>query len=66
MRFFGAPSGTTLVARNVNGEPGVVAVREGQVAAVLALSMRSGLITKVYVVADPRKLEGARRALAQP
>lgn len=33
------------------------------VAAVLALSVRDGLVTRVYVVADPRKLAHVRRVL---
>ena len=64
MRFFGAQSGTTLVAHNVNGEPGIVAYRNGELASVIALTLRAGAITRVYVVADPRKLEHAKRALA--
>ena len=63
MQFFGAASGTTLVARDVNGEPGVVAFRDGAVQAVLALSVKDGAITRIYVVADPRKLTHVRRAL---
>ena len=64
MRFFGAESGTTLVAHNVNGEPGIVAYRNEEVVAVMALTLKAGAITRVYVVADPRKLEHAKRALA--
>jgi RNA polymerase sigma-70 factor (ECF subfamily) len=63
MRFFGAPSGTTMTAREINGEPGIVAFRAGAVAAVLALSVRDGLVTRVYAVADPRKLAQVRRVL---
>jgi RNA polymerase sigma-70 factor (ECF subfamily) len=63
MRFFGAASATTLMAHIINGEPGVVAFRDGAVAAVLALSVRRGLITRVYVVADQRKLAHVKRAL---
>ncbi len=64
MRFFGAPSGTTMTAHRINGEPGIVAVRDGAVAAVLALTVKDSLVTRVYVVADPRKLAQVRRALA--
>jgi RNA polymerase sigma-70 factor (ECF subfamily) len=63
MRFFGAPSGTTMMAREINGEPGIVAFRGGAVAAVLALSVRDGLVTRVYAVADPHKLAQVRRVL---
>jgi len=65
MRFFGAPSGATLTAREINGEPGIIAFREGATAAVLALTVKDGLVTRVYVVADPRKLAHVRRVLAK-
>jgi RNA polymerase sigma-70 factor (ECF subfamily) len=65
MRFFGAASGTTLMARNVNGEPGIIAFRDGAVTEVLALTVKDGAITRVYVVADPRKLAHVKRVLDQ-
>jgi RNA polymerase sigma-70 factor (ECF subfamily) len=65
MRFFGAPSGAILTAREINGEPGIIAFREGAPAAVLALTVKEGLVTRVYVVADPRKLAHVRRVLAK-
>jgi len=64
MNFFGAPSGTTLMRRKINGEHGVVAFRRGELAAVLALTSKRGRITRVYAVADPRKLAHARQTLA--
>ena len=64
MRFFSSAAGTRMEARDVNGEPGVIAYREGEVAAVLALTVREGKITRVYAVVDPRKLEQVKRALA--
>src|SRR2546423_15280357 len=63
MRFFGAPSGTSMMAREINGEPGIVAFRGGAVVAVLTVSVRDGLVTRVYGVADPRKLGQVRRVL---
>jgi RNA polymerase sigma-70 factor (ECF subfamily) len=63
MQFFGAASGTTLTARAINGEAGIVALREGAVTAVLALTVRTGLITRVYAVVDPRKLAHVKRVL---
>jgi RNA polymerase sigma-70 factor (ECF subfamily) len=63
MTFFGAASGATLMARDINGEPGVVALRDGVVASVLALTVRDGLITQIYVIADQRKLAHVKRAL---
>src|SRR3989454_1377969 len=62
MRFFGDP-GTTLTAREINGEPGVIALRNGAVAAVLALTVKEHLITRIYAVVDPHKLAHVRRVL---
>ncbi len=63
MWFFGPVSGRRLVAHDINGEPAVVAFADGAVAAVLALSVKDGLITRIYVVADPRKLAHVKRVL---
>lgn len=65
LRFFRPGSGTTLVARAVNGEPGIIALRNGAVFAVLALTLKQGLITRLYAQADPRKLAHVRHALDQ-
>src|SRR5258708_5945117 len=65
MRFFGAESGNQLVAKVINGEPSVVAFFEGAVASVLALSVSDGLISRIYVVSDPRKLAQVKRMLEQ-
>jgi len=65
MRFLSAATGTTLTAHNVNGEPGIVAVRDGTVFAVLALTVRDGRITRIYGVVDPRKLAQVRRVLGR-
>src|SRR2546425_1531113 len=62
MRFFGDP-GTTLIAREINGEPGVIALRNGAVAAVLTLTVKEHLITRIYAVVDPHKLAHVRRVL---
>jgi len=62
MRFFGDP-GTTLTAKDINGEPGIVALRSGVVAAVLALTVKEHLITRIYAVVDPRKLAHVRRVI---
>ena len=63
IRFFGPASGTRLIARSVNGEPGIIAINAGAVRAVLALTVRKGRITRVYAVADPRKLTRVPAAL---
>jgi hypothetical protein len=62
VRFFGDPA-TTLTARDINGEPGIVALRDGVVAAVLALTVKDHLITCIYAVVDPRKLVQGKRVL---
>jgi RNA polymerase sigma-70 factor (ECF subfamily) len=66
MRFFGAASGNTLVAQVINGEPSIVAFAEGAVASVMMLSVTDHLVSRVYVVSDPRKLALVKRALEQP
>jgi RNA polymerase sigma-70 factor (ECF subfamily) len=63
MRFFGAASGCVLVAHDINGEPSVVAFSEGAVIAVLALSVKDRLITRIYVVRDQRKLGQVKKVL---
>jgi RNA polymerase sigma-70 factor (ECF subfamily) len=63
MKFFGARTGSTMTAREINGEPGIIAFRNGVVAAVLALTVKERLVTRVYVVADPRKLAHVKRVL---
>ena len=60
MKFFRRGSGTTLEARIVNGEPGIVAWRDGTVFAVLAITVKEGLITRMYAQANPRKLAHVR------
>jgi RNA polymerase sigma-70 factor, ECF subfamily len=65
MRFFGAGSGNRLVPHVINGEPSVVAFSGGAVVSVLALSVADHLISRVYVVSDPRKLAHVKRALEQ-
>jgi RNA polymerase sigma-70 factor (ECF subfamily) len=63
IRFFGVESGSTLTRREVNGEPGIIVSRNGAIAAVLALTFKEGLITRVYAIADPRKLTHVRTML---
>jgi RNA polymerase sigma-70 factor (ECF subfamily) len=63
MRFLSATSGARLMAHDVNGEPGIIALRNGEVFAVLALSVKDGLITRLYTVVDPRKLAQVKRVL---
>ncbi|HKA05010.1 MAG TPA: sigma-70 family RNA polymerase sigma factor [Acidimicrobiales bacterium] len=60
--FFGPQSGATLVSVPMNGEPGIMAIRDGRVVALLSLGTRDGLIHDLHAVADPQKL-GAVTAL---
>ena len=46
----------TLVPMPVNGEPGVLAVRDGRLLAVIALETRGGQITRIHGIANPHKL----------
>jgi RNA polymerase sigma-70 factor (ECF subfamily) len=66
MRFFGPASGTTLMVRNVNGEPGIIAFRDAAVFAVLAVTVKDGAVSRLYAVVDPRKLAHVQRVLDQP
>jgi RNA polymerase sigma-70 factor (ECF subfamily) len=63
MKFFGAGSGLSLVAKVINGETSVVALLEDRVVSVLALSVTNGVISRVYVVSDERKLALVKRVL---
>lgn len=63
MWFLRPASGTTLLARTVNGEAGVIALRRGRVFAVLALTVTDGRITRLYAQVDPRKLTRVQEAL---
>jgi RNA polymerase sigma-70 factor (ECF subfamily) len=62
-RFFGPLSGTTLTPHDVNGEPGIIAFRNGDVFAVLALTVKYGKVTRLYAVVDQRKLTHVKRLL---
>jgi RNA polymerase sigma-70 factor (ECF subfamily) len=63
LRFFGADSGMTLVSQPVNGAAGVLAFRQGQLAVMLVLKTRDGLISDIHSIGDPRKLAWAARSL---
>jgi RNA polymerase sigma-70 factor (ECF subfamily) len=56
LRIFGPETGMRLNPVMVNGEPGVIAVRSGDVFGVLTFTGEAGLIKKITAVADPRKL----------
>jgi RNA polymerase sigma-70 factor (ECF subfamily) len=56
LAFFGPSSGTTLVSIAVNGEPGILASRNGRVFALMVLTTRDGLVEHIHSVADPRQM----------
>jgi RNA polymerase sigma-70 factor (ECF subfamily) len=55
LRIFGA-EGVRLSPVMVNGEPGVLAIREEAIYSVTVLTVSEGRITKINAIADPRKL----------
>ena len=48
--------GLTILERTVNGEPGLVAQRDGVTAAVLAFDIAGGRIKYMWVILNPEKL----------
>jgi RNA polymerase sigma-70 factor (ECF subfamily) len=53
----------TLVPMPVNGEPGVLALRDGRLVAVIAFEARDGLISRVHAIANPHKLSSVASLL---
>jgi RNA polymerase sigma-70 factor (ECF subfamily) len=49
-------SGSTVFAMSVNGEAGVLAVRDGLVRVVIVLTIRDGRVRRMDAIADPSKL----------
>jgi RNA polymerase sigma-70 factor (ECF subfamily) len=49
-------AGSTVFAMSVNGEAGVLAVRDGQVRVVIVLTISDGRIKRMDAIADPNKL----------
>ena len=56
LRYFGPKARVTLVSQPINGNPGVLAFRNGRLVIALQLDLRDGLIHEMHAVADPRKL----------
>jgi RNA polymerase sigma-70 factor (ECF subfamily) len=55
--FFGPRSGAVLVSQPINGEPGVLAFRDGQLLGIVVCHLREdGLIADIHALADPVKL----------
>jgi RNA polymerase sigma-70 factor (ECF subfamily) len=59
--LFGPHSGSQLIGRIVNGEPGVVVLRNGRPFAVMSLTIDAdGRVGEIHSVADPVKLTRVR------
>ena len=52
----GPQTNSTLVSIPVNGEPGVLALRNGRPFALMVLRTREGLVEHISSLADPRQL----------
>jgi hypothetical protein len=63
LRFLGPQSSTTLLSIPAADEVGLVALRDGRVASLLALTVRNGRVTHIDGLADPVKLEPIAAAL---
>jgi len=56
LALFGPQTHATLVSVPVNGEPGVLAFRNGKAFALMVLTTRDGRVEHIHSVADPRQL----------
>jgi RNA polymerase sigma-70 factor (ECF subfamily) len=63
LRFLGPQSSTTLLSIPAGDEVGLVALRDGRVASLLALTVRNGRVAHIDGLADPVKLEPIAAAL---
>ena len=62
--FFGPSSGTTLVPQLLNGEPGMLAFRRGNLVGMLVLRERDGLVDHIHAIASRNKLDLVSAQLA--
>ena len=49
-------AGVTILERSVNGQPGLVGVRDGEVETVMAFAFAGGRITHLWAIRNPEKL----------
>ena len=57
LSFLGPRAGATMVSIAVNGEPGIlVRRRDGQLGALVVLTVEDGRVRHIRTVADPRQL----------
>ena len=58
LAFFGPRSGSTLVSQPINGEPGMLAFREGQLMAIVGCHLQDdGLIVDIHALGDLARLK---------
>lgn len=65
LQIFSMAAGVRLSPVMVNGEPGVLAIREHEVFSVIALTTHGGVITELNSIVDPRKLRHLAPLAAQ-
>jgi RNA polymerase sigma-70 factor, ECF subfamily len=56
LALFGPQTQSTLVSIPINGEPGILAMRNGRPFALIVLRTRNGLVEHLSSIADPRQL----------
>lgn len=59
----GRVGGWGVVPAEVNGQPGIVGVRDGRVEVVLALHLQDGRIAEIHGIRNPAKLRAVQRRL---
>ena len=63
LQFFGPASSTTLLSLPVGPRAGVVALRDGRVAAIITITVHDGRVAHIDSLADPARLEPLGAAL---
>jgi RNA polymerase sigma-70 factor (ECF subfamily) len=63
LRFLGPDSSTTLLSLPAGDEAGIVALRDGQIVTLIALTVHDGRVHHIDGIADPIKLAPIARAL---
>jgi RNA polymerase sigma-70 factor, ECF subfamily len=63
LRFLGPDSSTTLLSLPAGDEAGIVALRDGQLVTLIALTVHDGRVDHIDGIADPIKLAPIARAL---
>jgi RNA polymerase sigma-70 factor, ECF subfamily len=63
LRYLGPDSATTLVSAPAGDQPGVLAVRDGRVVALVTLTIRDGRVDHIHALVDALRLEAINDAL---